>query len=398
MMVSLEARRFGQGLGNALEILCFRARQERAGAPVIRHVQRVLVSDQNDSVARQFAAIDERGRGFFAAIVPGQFRGRPCAFGREFISDDGPIGRSLVVHAGRPGFHACRCAQSERKKCEVHAMTGHVAQGTGSEIPKAAPFERHVSRMVWPPGSDAEPQIPIERRRHRWCLLRPLDALRPPVARPVGPDVNLPHLAQHARLNQLHQSTRVGTAMTLIAHLRGDFVLPRDLGHLARLGHRMGERLLAINVFAHLHRHEGGRGVHVVGRRNGHGIDIPAFLLQHQSEIFELPGLRIFFECPGAVDFIHIAQGVNVLIIHVGDVAGAFSAHADAGDVQAVVCTKDVATGYERKGHRGGRGGGRAFHKLATAEELGFHDEFRHCVRPFTTEEAGGSRIRKNPV
>ena len=118
-------------------------------------------------------------------------------------------------------------------------MAGHVAECAGAEIPKPAPLERDVSRVVGPPGRDAQPEVPIQRRWHGRRLSWAFDSLRPPVGRPVGPDMNCLHLAKHARLYQFHQPAGVRVAMALVAHLRGDFVLARRLRHQARFRHRV---------------------------------------------------------------------------------------------------------------------------------------------------------------
>src|SRR6266487_3432078 len=117
-------------------------------------------------------------------------------------------------------------------------MARHVAECAGAKIPKAAPLERDVSRVVRPPWRDAEPEVPIERRWRGRHLVWASDALRPPVGRPVGPDMNRAYLAKHARLYQFNQPARVRVAMALIAHLGGDFVLERRLRHQARFIHR----------------------------------------------------------------------------------------------------------------------------------------------------------------
>src|SRR6185295_11683922 len=124
-------------------------------------------------------------------------------------------------------FNAAGRAKLERKEREVHAVTRHVAKCAGAEVPKPAPLERDVSRVVRPPWRDAQPEVPIERRWRGRSLFWTFDALWPPVARPVGPDMNRAHFAEHARLYQFHQPARVRVAMALIAHLRGDFVSAR---------------------------------------------------------------------------------------------------------------------------------------------------------------------------
>ena len=92
--------------------------------------------------------------------------------------------------------------------------------------------------------------------------------------------------------------------------------------------------------------------MHVVRCGHRHRVDVLAFLLQHHSEIFEAFRLRIFSEGTGGVDLVHVAQRVDVFVVHVFNVAGAFAAHADAGDVQSSVGAEHVSAGDQREGQR----------------------------------------------
>ena len=138
--------------------------------------------------------------------------------------------------------------------------------------------------------------------------------------------------------------------MALVAHLRGNLVLARCLGHFPSFIHGVRQRFLAIDVFAHFHGQERGRRVHVVRCGHRHRVDALAFLLQQHAEIFEAFRLRIFSEGTGGVDLVHVAQRVDVFVVHVFNVAGAFAAHTYAGDVQPIIRAEHVAAGDEGKG------------------------------------------------
>ena len=181
------------------------------------------------------------------------------------------------------------------------------------------------------------------------------------------------HLAEQTGLYQLDEPARVRIAMPLISHLCGDFVFTRDFRQLPRLKHGVRERFLAINVFAHLHRHQGCRRVHVIGRGNRDAVEVLAFLVEHHAEILEPFRLRIFFECARGVDFVHVAKGIDVFAVRVLDVAGAFAPGSDAAKVEAAVGAEDGAAGDEGKGqNRAGDCG--VMDELAASDVTGFHN------------------------
>lgn len=59
----------------------------------------------------------------------------------------------------------------------------------------------------------------------------------------------------------------------LVAHLGRYFVLLRQGAQCTRFINIMRERLLTINMLAYLDGHGGDRGMHVVSRRDIHGVD-----------------------------------------------------------------------------------------------------------------------------
>ena len=109
----------------------------------------------------------------------------------------------------------------------------------------------------------------------------PGNALRPEAERPVRPDVHFADLAERSALDVFNPPPRVVGRVTLVAHLRHDFgIVLRLLREVPRLVHRPAERLLDVDVLAETHRCRGDDGVHVIGRRDDHRVDV-LLLLEH---------------------------------------------------------------------------------------------------------------------
>jgi len=94
-----------------------------------------------------------------------------------------------------------------------------------------------------------------------------------------------------AGLNNLDGAAQAVFRRALIPHLRGDFVLIGDFFHHAGFIHVVGERLLAIDVLLHLHGHDAGRRMRVIGSAHGHGVDLLVHLLQHLAKVVVLLGV-----------------------------------------------------------------------------------------------------------
>ena len=252
-----------------------------------------LVADEEDAVLGvQLAAVLQllRARRQQAAVVPVQPDRRHVAAGREFVVHDRGQRERLLEYRGRAGVHALRGAELQGGEDRRQVVNAHVAEAAGAEVPPAAPTERGVGRMIGPPRRRAEPQVPVQRRGHGRRVLGPLDALGPPqrhlaaMRGAVRPDVHLPHGADGAVPDPFVDQPVALERHALVAHLRGDLGLARRLGHGAGLVHRAGQRLLAIDVLAHLdgrHRHD---GVGVVRRAHDHGVDV-LLLVQHLAEV-----------------------------------------------------------------------------------------------------------------
>ena len=172
--------------------------------------------------------------------------------------------------------------------------------------------------------------------------------------------MQLPHRPKHARLNDFDAAAQRSRGAALIAHLRGHLFPGRQVAQLARLGDRLCQRFLAINMFAHGHGQGAGGSVAVVGNGNSDRIDGRAQFVKHFSKIAVEFGLRELLRFGLEMPFIHIAKGDKIAAAAGGviRVAVAFACHADAGAVDAVVGAKDISD--KRKGDGGRADGGRA--------------------------------------
>lgn len=159
--------------------------------------------------------------------------------------------------------------------------------------------------------------------------------------------------------NEFAQSASVFGSLALIAHLSGDFVLARGLGNLARLPDGMGERFLAINVFAELDGGHGNERMEMIGRGDHYGVDVLLFL-EHFAKVGEDFCFWIFFEDASGVVGVDVADGNDVFAAELFEIDSALAANADAGNVEFFagrsfsVEAEDVAG----NDHEGGGGDG----------------------------------------
>ena len=110
-------------------------------------------------------------------------------------------------------------------------MHPHVADRARPEVPAAAPFERHVCRVVGTKWRRSQPRIPIERFRNRRRIRGSLFALRPPADRSIGPHVQLMHVADRAAADHFYGPTAAFHRVALLTHLRHHAGFLRDLAH-----------------------------------------------------------------------------------------------------------------------------------------------------------------------
>ena len=304
------------------------------------------------------------------SVAPGERHCRPIADRRELIVDPLRRRRGLGEEQRALGRDARRILEAERPVGSVHEVTGHVTHRTGAEVPPATPVERRIRGVIRSLGCGAKPEIPVERLGYVVRGARTVDRLRPD--RPVGPVLHAPHRPDQPSLDPLADLADALGRMPLIAHLRR---LPRALGGLAlertHLADRARERLLAVDVLAHLERHHRGRGMHVIGCRYGDRVDVVALLLEHLAVVLVALGSR-----PGAKGTlgalpVDVGEGDELFARHAAYVIESHSAHADAGDAQLLCRLLAVGECMQRPRHGGdGTNGREATDEAATIEIL----------------------------
>src|SRR5262245_48640837 len=147
-------------------------------------------------------------------------------------------------------------------------MTRHVTERAGAEVEPSAPVERMINPFLERArGRRSEPKIPVHISGHRIFALRPSDSLRPD--RAIRPYMNFPRRADQPRLNHFDGAAQSVFGAALIAHLRDHFLPRGEVTKMARFKNRLRQRLLAVHMFAQLHRCRGGNGMEMVWGRNG---------------------------------------------------------------------------------------------------------------------------------
>ena len=176
------------------------------------------------------------------------------------------------------------------------------------------------------------------------------DALRPD--RPVGPDVDFLDRAESVGAEQFDAGAEAVGRRALVAHLGAEVLLGGELPHYAGFLDGPGQRLLAEAVLAHLHGHDAGRGVGVVGRAHGDGVDLAVHLLEHLAVVEVLLGVRELLGLLVERLFVDVAEGDDLAVAAgVVRVAIALAADADAGEADFLIDRRFTHAGD------GGRGG-----------------------------------------
>jgi len=205
------------------------------------------------------------------------------------------------------------------------------------------------------------------------------------------------HLADRPIPNPFAEGPNRIRRMALVAKLGHHLVLARRLHHLAHLVNRMGQRLLAIHVFAPLHRRDGRHRVGVIGCRHHHGVNLRLHLIQHPPEIPVSPGLGILrkgFASPGQV---HVTQGDEIALArHRLKVPPAHAPNPNPRDIQALTGGRPAAGRHHvtRNDHDArGRGSGQAQEAAAVQGEGN-----TLCVEHEATLRRAAAQSKQNPA
>ena len=187
----------------------------------------------------------------------------------------------------------------------------------------------------------------------------------------IASGMNLRDLADGPRLHHFHKPADIVRRVALIPHLGDHLLVQRRLAHGAHFGHRVGERLFTINMFAMTNGRERGHCVGVVGSSDEHGINVIRHRIEHFPEILEAFGLGEPVEAIRRTALIHIAEGHDVLARHGTEIRPTLTTTADhrqsdfvGGGLRIALGSHDMRWDkLESKGGAGGGGNeGSAFH------------------------------------
>ena len=198
-------------------------------------------------------------------------------------------------------------------------------------------------------------------------------SLGPVAAAPIAvhPDVAFPHGANGVALHQFDDAAIVVGSVNLRAHLCGYLRLDSRFRHHARFPNRVGQRLLAVDVFAEPQRRHRRQGMRVLRRADNDRVEQFRVVVE-LAEIHVLFGPPISLRRLVQALLIHIDERHDVLAGHAGGVAGAAPAGADDGHVQLLVWRPALGP-LQAAGDPKARSGRRCLKKLATIRSLS-HD------------------------
>ena len=204
---------------------------------LVAHEDRAVVG-----VRRPRGQIAHLVRRVVAAIVPVQLTGRHVAAGRHIPADDRGLGEHLgrIVAAVLDQLDRAGIFDLQGTERSAQGVAADIAEGSGPEVPPAAPDKRLVDAFalelafpiriqIRPLRRRAQPRVPGQPRRHGVGARGPAAALRPPESAgnpgPVGPHVHFLDVADRAIPDHLAQPSPALLGPTSVSHLRGNLVL-----------------------------------------------------------------------------------------------------------------------------------------------------------------------------
>lgn len=126
-------------------------------------------------------------------------------------------------------------------------------------------------------------------------------------------------------------------AMPLVSHLRHHAIMPSRLPQGAQLPNIVGQRFLNEDMLSMLHRTHRRRKVSVIGRRNGHRVDLLMHLVHHHAKIFELRRLLMILESLRHPFRVQIAHRHEVLLARLANGIATHATTTDHGAIDLVV-------------------------------------------------------------
>ena len=146
--------------------------------------------------------------------------------------------------------------------------------------------------------------------------------------------------SDHAGLDELHRAPEAALRTALVAHLGSEFLVAGEISHHAGFPHGLGKGLLAIDVLAHLHRHDAGHSVDVIRCGNSDAVD----LIAHFGEHF--PEIRVFLGIGEP-----LGHGIEPLLVNIAETDDLSAAFRGVESITlSFACdtdTADLETGVE---------------------------------------------------
>ena len=237
-------------------------------------------------------------------------------------------------------------------------MATEVTHGAATEVHPVAPFERMVDvRRELAGLRGAEPEVPIHASGHGARSGRG-GHVGVTIAGIGVPGVHGEDFADATGLDELHAGAVFFRGVNLVTHLGPHLGFRGLQAKLTRLPDGVRERLLAVDVLAHAHGDHGRQRMHVVGRRNGHGVEAVTEPGEHLAPVAVMRHAGVLLINLGEAASIDVAEademGLGVRGAFV-DVGFAFAVDADRGDLDLrvqVTCSDDRGKGEGRE--RGG--------------------------------------------
>jgi hypothetical protein len=150
--------------------------------------------------------------------------------------------------------------------------------------------------------------------------------------------VNLFHGAKDASSQEGRSSAKTTFGSPLVAHLRDHFFLGRNFAKASGFADVVGQWLLTKTVKAHVDRHRGKRGVHVIGRADCHSVDLLAHLFEHLAKVAKLLRLGKPSPCTFKLVLIDITNRDNIsMLTRMARIASTFTIDANTTKVDFFV-------------------------------------------------------------
>jgi hypothetical protein len=141
-------------------------------------------------------------------------------------------------------------------------------------------------------------------------------------------------LTDHPRTDNLHRVVNAPEHMALHTKLSSHLLIRCQTGQFAHFPHIMRHGFLEIHMLAQRHCLASWVEMRMIGRVDYHGVNFTTYPVEHFPEIVKLFCFGETVEGIAGSDFIHVAQGDDILSGNRLEIGGALPAEADHGQVQ----------------------------------------------------------------